>query len=89
MSEIARYDDTITAYIVGRKRDKSCRLVRDNGEEQLPPWVEVDEHGQRVVGKPTSFGQMFKAAKRAQGMKDWEATRAWHVYSDNDPRAKQ
>lgn len=94
LDEVASYDDWQMANVVCRKRDKSGRLVSTRQSlgpdgEELPPWVEVDDNGQRVVSRPTSFGKMFQAAKKAQGMKDWEAKRAWHSYSDNDPRSRQ
>ncbi len=92
LDEIASYDDWQLANVVCRKRDKWGKLLGTatgpDGEE-LPPWVHVDEHGQRVVNNPTSFGKMFQSAKKAQGLKDWEATRAWHAYSDENPRARQ
>ncbi len=64
--------------VVGLRRDKWGALVRHT--EDLPPWVEVDDEGMRIVSRPTSFGKMYRQVKRGQGLSKDKAEQAWVAY---------
>ncbi len=64
---------------IGLRRDKWGALVKH--VEDLPPWVEVDDDGMRIISKPQSFGKMFRQVKKFQGLNKEKAEQAWVAYA--------
>lgn len=70
--------------MVARSRDAQGQLIRSGG--QLPPGVQTDAEGMRVVvGEPVSFGTMFRQVRRYQGLTDAEAEASWAAYLAEHP----
>jgi hypothetical protein len=80
---VAGYDDEMLARVVFRRRDRYGRLVR--ATEDLPPGVEVDEDGQRVVTDPRPFSVMYRQVRMSQGMSREEAEDDWLLYKAANP----
>jgi hypothetical protein len=84
LAEVAGYDVYIMRHVLNRRRDKYGRLVRKS--EELPPWVEVDDDGMRVVTRPCSFASMYRKVKRWQGHSTESAEEHWKKYLRDNPR---
>jgi hypothetical protein len=80
---VAGYDDYFLRHVLALPRDRAGRLVRG---EQLPPGVEVDEDGMRVVRNPVPFARMFRQVKERQGYDEERARYAWHDWLLDNPR---
>ena len=87
LAEIADYDGVQMMLIVCRKRDKYGKLIRG---EQLPPGVEVDSEGMRVVSNPVSFEGMFRGLKLKQTRGNRELTeQLWEGYLEANPSLRK
>ena len=83
--EVAGYTDWQLSYVLCRRRDKAGRLDRSPREE-LPPWVEVDDDGMRVIRNPVPLGVAFKQVQRRRGRTDEQAVAAWQRWLDDNPK---
>lgn len=79
LEQVARWDDRQMLGCIGLRRDKWGALVKH--VEDLPPWVEVDDDGMRIISKPQSFGKMFRQVKKFQGLNKEKAEQAWVAYA--------
>jgi len=84
LKEVAGYDDRQTYRVVFRRRDRFGRLVRTNDE--LPPGVDVDEDGMRVVRRPVSYQTMFRQLRREQGYDDPSIDQNWNEFLAANPK---
>lgn len=69
--EIAGLDDVQIAYVLNRRRDRHGNLIRE--DEELPPGVEVDDNGMRIITNPTSYGRAYVKAKMHYGVSEHQA----------------
>ncbi len=84
LSEIAGYNDLQLAYVVCRRRDSMGRL--QGVREDLPPGVDVDEDGMRVVRDPVAFSEMYWQVRRCQGLNEPLIERDWCRYLAENPK---
>lgn len=86
LSEIARLDDYQLRWVVFRRRDKYGGLMR-RGANDLPPHVQVDANGMRVVTNPQPFSKMFRDVKRRQGVvNERDIEERWKQYTAENPQ---
>lgn len=76
--------DVQLQWIVSRKRDQSGRLTSSTG---LPPGVEVDSRGMRVISSPSvgGFKQMYHKVWAKRGLKPDQVKDNWQKWLDNNP----
>lgn len=84
LAEVAGYDLRQLRLVICRPRDANGRLVR--GGERLPPWVEVDAEGQRVVSNPVPFQEAFYQVQARAGRNRAQAADAWLDWRLRNPR---
>jgi hypothetical protein len=82
-SEIAGYDSTMLRWVIARPRDKYGRLKRRGN---LPPWVEVDDKGMRVVTRPVAFQTMFRQVAKSKGLELEQIDKEWKEYQAANPK---
>ena len=85
LAEVAGYDPWQWRLVLCRARNSSGQLIRDDGGEKLPPWVEVDERGQRVISKPVSFSQAFMQVQKRRGKNKEQSAAAWAEWMKDNP----
>lgn len=83
LREIAGYDDVQIVHVLARRRDKWGKLVRS---EELPPGVEVDDDGQRIVTRPVPFKRMYRMVKKLQGLPAEKIDTAWDEWQADNPK---
>ena len=86
LAEIAGYSTVQMQHMLLLRRDKWGNLV--DPSEELPPGVEADDAGNRVIpkGSKGGFTHGFKMAKLAQGASIEEAQAAWEMYLKDNPQ---
>lgn len=75
LEQIARLDDVQIARCLNLPRDRRGNLLRRDSE--LPPGVEVDDDGLRVVSSPCGLGVAVVKARVAKGVPVDDAKRQY------------
>ncbi len=78
LSEIAGYDALVLKWVVFRKRNKYGALVQ--AHDELPPGVEVDDDGMRIISNPVPFSAMFRQVKKRQGLNKEQTEAQWQEW---------
>jgi len=83
LAEVAGLDDVQVAGILFRPRDKYGRLRK---RPDLPPGVEVDDEGMRVVKNPVPYAVMFRQVRRRQGLNEEQVEASWREFLSANPK---
>lgn len=78
LAEIARLDDVQISRCLNLPRDRRGNLLRRDSE--LPPGVEVDDDGMRVITNNCGYGAAFVKAKVHHGMDAEDAKKQYQQW---------
>lgn len=83
IAEVAGYDDLQTMEVVFRKRDANGSLVRGGG---LPPGVNVDADGMRIIKNRQPLERVYKKLKKEfAGLTESQADEQWERFRAENP----